>query len=114
MPTQPTAPAVPLDVLDDRTLLRWMFQFIRPVKGYALVSCIYLALGVAAEVFTTRQTGQAVDQIKALGKHAGIASGFWRWIGSADPQAIDRHPSSRLFIERSSRRRAPFNAPLPS
>jgi ATP-binding cassette subfamily B protein len=96
-PPPPSLPGVDADpgAPDDRALVRWMFQFVRPVRSYAAMACIYLALGIAAEVFTTRQTGQAVDQIKNLhavagkgGVVVGGVSHFWRWIFSSDPQAV--------------------------
>ncbi|HSV15449.1 MAG TPA: ABC transporter ATP-binding protein, partial [Tepidisphaeraceae bacterium] len=79
------------DQLDNRALLHWMFRFIRPVKGLAVVACIYTAMGVGADVLTTRQIGQAVDHIKNLHVLAGslqVPSSFSAWIGSADPQAV--------------------------
>lgn len=86
MPTGSAAEA-----MNNNALLRWMFRFIRPVKGLAFIACLYLALGVAAEVLTTRQIGQAVDHIKNLHVVDGAMaapSGFWSWIRGADPQAI--------------------------
>jgi ABC-type multidrug transport system fused ATPase/permease subunit len=78
-----------------------MFRFIRPVKGLATIACIYVALGVGAEVLTTRQIGQAVDHIKNLHELSGIIappSGFWSWIRGVDPQAITlRHLVATLF-----------------
>src|SRR5262249_32957121 len=82
---------VSAETLDNRALLRWMFRFISPVKGLALIACLYTAFGVAAEVLTTRQIGQAVDHIKNLhvmaGTIAASASGFWTWISGNEPQA---------------------------
>jgi ABC-type multidrug transport system fused ATPase/permease subunit len=79
------------DQLDNRALLRWMFRFIRPVKGLALVACVYTALGVLAEVLTTDQIRKAVDHIKNLHVIAGsvtVSTGFVDWIRSAEPQAV--------------------------
>jgi ATP-binding cassette, subfamily B, bacterial len=69
-----------------------MFRFVRPVKWLAAISAFYVALGVGAEVLTTRQTGRAIDYIKELRPGAAAAahlSGFWSWIIGHDPQATN-------------------------
>ncbi len=79
-----------VDEINNRVLLRWMFRFVRPVRGLAAIACMYTALGVGAEVLTTRETGQAIDHIKALhveGNPGAHAAGFGAWMFGADPQA---------------------------
>ena len=72
-----------------------MFRFVRPVRGYAALACIYVALGVAAEVLTTRQVGESVNHIKnlhtvasAAGAAGSAATTFRGWLTGADPQAV--------------------------
>ncbi|HEY8666512.1 MAG TPA: ABC transporter transmembrane domain-containing protein, partial [Tepidisphaeraceae bacterium] len=75
--------------VSNRDLLKWMFQFVKPVKHMMALTGAYLALLVGAEILTVRQTARAVDQIKAL--HLGDAStqyGFWHWISSSSWDAI--------------------------
>src|SRR6266542_3660762 len=56
----------PLDAVTNRHLLRWMFAFLAPVKLLMVASCLWLMLWVGAEVLTTRQAGEVVNQIKLL------------------------------------------------
>jgi hypothetical protein len=44
-------------------LIAWMFSFLRPVRRYAIAACTVLVLWIAVDILTTRQMGQAVDQI---------------------------------------------------
>ncbi len=58
-----------------------MFQFLKPVKGLALIACTYLAIGVAIEVVTPRQLGQTIDTIqKMAAEHAQSDPGVWAWL----------------------------------
>ena len=50
--------------LSNKTLLRWMFGFLKPVKLVCAVACLYLAVAIAGEVLATRQTGAAIDRVK--------------------------------------------------
>ena len=75
-----------------------MFKFVRPVKWLCVVACVYLTIGIAAEVLTTRQIGIAIDVLKSLHTQALTAAqeqaspGFWHWIASREEQAIElRH-----------------------
>jgi ATP-binding cassette subfamily B protein len=78
-----------------------MFRFVRPVKGLAATSCLYVAMGVGAEVLITREIGQAVDHIKtlhALGGAIAQPASFWAWFRGDDLQAITlRHLVEILF-----------------
>lgn len=98
---QQTALGPALPGVDNRALLKWMFRFLRPVKGMAVICAIYVAFGVGAEVLTVQQTGAAIDHIKDLHASAafpGRSIGFWRWISGTDPQAVDlRHVVLILF-----------------
>ena len=79
-----------------------MFRFIRPVKGLAAISCLYVALGVGAEVLTTRQIGRATDKIKNLHVLASALThptGFWNWLRTGDPQSASlRYSVAVLFF----------------
>jgi ATP-binding cassette subfamily B protein len=93
--------ALSLPEADNRALLKWMFRFLRPVKGLAAICAIYVAFGVGAEVLTVQQTGTAVDHIKDLHASAAFLArpiGFWSWISGTDPQPRDlRHVVLILF-----------------
>jgi ABC-type multidrug transport system fused ATPase/permease subunit len=95
------APPSPIPQADNRQLLVWMFRFIRPVTALAAISCLYVALGVGAEVMTARQVGRATDQIKNLHFAAGAISrpaGFWSWIRSAETQAVTLRQSVAILF----------------
>ena len=65
-----------------------MFRFLAPVKPLVVAACSWLVLWVGAEVLSTRQAGNAVNQIQRL--HAGANPnhlGFWRWILAGGPEA---------------------------
>jgi ATP-binding cassette subfamily B protein len=86
------SPAAPLlasvaDHLTNPQLLRWMFRFTRPVFDLVLLACFWLALWVAAEIFTVRQAGAAVNHIKTMQANPQPTTvGFWSWLVNADPQ----------------------------
>jgi ATP-binding cassette subfamily B multidrug efflux pump len=75
----------------NRALLRWMFTFVRPVRTPAVVSCALLALGVASEIWgVARVSGLTVERIQHLHMEgAAAAEGFWGWMRSTDPQAVE-------------------------
>src|SRR5687768_13057997 len=52
--------------LPSRQMFFWMFRFLTPVKWQVFLAALYLAGFCAAEVLTVRQSGVAVDDIKAL------------------------------------------------
>ncbi len=54
------------EAVSNRQLLRWMFGFIRPVKGRVVLSCLVLTAAVCVEILAVRQTAQAINQIKAV------------------------------------------------
>ena len=80
--------ASPGDALSQVQLLRWMFSFLRPVKGLAVVACGVLVLWIAVDILTTRELGRAVDQIKLIKFGESKApAGFWRWLAGAEAHA---------------------------
>ncbi len=77
------------DTLGTRQLLRWMFSFLRPVKGLVVLACLYLALWTAAEISAVRITARAVDQIKSFTfAERAPTGGMPAWLGSASPEAV--------------------------
>src|SRR5512135_1403678 len=73
-------------VTRDRELLRWMFSFLRPVTGRAILSCLYLSLWIGAEILAVRQTAEVINQVKTVQFSEHVAtSGFWVWITSSNP-----------------------------
>src|SRR5690606_706574 len=73
--------------VSNRFLLKWMFTFLRPVRGMVILSALFLAGYVGAEVLTVRQTAAAVNQIKALRSGDSAASGAWAWFWGASDAA---------------------------
>lgn len=65
---QETHPNPPVD-LSNRRLFFWMFRFVRPVWTMALLSCVYLTVSIAAEVFTLQLTGETINHIKSISLH---------------------------------------------
>jgi ATP-binding cassette subfamily B protein len=63
--SQPDAPPS----VSNRVLLFWMFRFLRPVRAMAGLSCLYLAIFIAAEVFTLQLTGSTINHIKNISLH---------------------------------------------
>lgn len=63
-------------------LLRWMFQFLRPVKLLTVLACLYLALWTGTEVTAVRYTAEAVNRIKDIHvlNQAQSDEGVFRWI----------------------------------
>ncbi|MGH7215141.1 MAG: ABC transporter ATP-binding protein, partial [Tepidisphaeraceae bacterium] len=86
-----TSPAPnPSASLSNRDLLRWMFGFLKPVKGMAVLCCVYLAVAVGLEVLAVRQTGQAINRIEKLQVSDAVTHDPFRgWVASADPEAVD-------------------------
>lgn len=62
----PQHPADPATAVSNRALLKWMFQFLRPVKGLVAIACFWLMLSVGTEVLTTNQTGKAINLLNAM------------------------------------------------
>jgi ABC-type multidrug transport system fused ATPase/permease subunit len=77
----------PLEGVTNRHLLKWMFAFLAPVKIMVVIAMAWLALQIGAEILSTRQAAEVVNQISFL--HSGhIANvGMWKWIVSSDPDA---------------------------
>jgi len=73
----------------NRSLLRWMFGFLSPVKSRVAAACLYLALRTGAEILAVYATAQAITQIKVVQFSDTVARlGFWAWIGSESADAV--------------------------
>jgi ABC-type multidrug transport system fused ATPase/permease subunit len=70
-------------------LFKWMFGFLRPVKGLAALCCAFLAVGVATEVLTTRESGRIVDSIQRLVANPDPNRTLSSFLRSTDPQIAD-------------------------
>lgn len=79
----------PLEGVTNRHLLKWMFRFLAPVKIMVVIAMSWLALQIGAEILSTRQAAEVVNQISYL--HSGQIGrvGMWKWIVSEDPDARD-------------------------
>jgi ABC-type multidrug transport system fused ATPase/permease subunit len=72
----------------NRQLLKWMFGFLRPVKGVVLVACVLLALWTAAEIGAVRITALAIDQIETINLTEIRDAGLLAWITGHFPEAV--------------------------
>ena len=67
-----------------------MFHFLRPVRGRALLACLYLALWVGGEIVAVRMTAQAVNSIEQVRRSESRATGgFWAWLQAGWHAASD-------------------------
>ncbi|MFT3785355.1 MAG: ABC transporter ATP-binding protein [Tepidisphaeraceae bacterium] len=73
-------------------LLRWMFRFVKPVIGLAVLACCIVIVCNLIEVLTTNQVGAILNHIQKVPDpttqpaHAGIATpNFREWLFSSDP-----------------------------
>lgn len=72
--------------VSNRFLLKWMFGFLRPVKGLTVLACLYLAMRIGAEIVAVRETAEAVNLIKVVQfRTESPDQSFRSWIRSADP-----------------------------
>jgi ATP-binding cassette subfamily B protein len=81
----------------NRQLVRWMFQFLRPVALLAFHASLYLAMSILAEVLITWQSGAAVNQIQEL--HVLDSSempAFFGWALHGDTES--RHLRNILIV----------------
>jgi ABC-type multidrug transport system fused ATPase/permease subunit len=86
VPEQESQPDAPPPV-SNRTLLFWMFRFLRPVRGMAALSCAYLAIFIGAEVFTLQLTGSTINHIKNISLNdpsQAVDMGLRQWLFSFD------------------------------
>ena len=88
LPAPGVQPLPPHETLTNRQLLRWIFTFLKPVKGRVLVACSYIALLVLAELMTVHFTAQAVNHIQDLHAMASPDKpSFWTWVFGPSPEA---------------------------
>ncbi|MGQ9651310.1 MAG: ABC transporter ATP-binding protein [Phycisphaerae bacterium] len=66
--------------LTNRQLLKWMFGFLRPVKGLVALACLFLAVWTGAEIAAVRVTALAIDQIKTIHLSETRLVGLWEWL----------------------------------
>src|SRR5205823_10317723 len=89
VPLRSQPAATPVIPTTNSQLVRWMFQFARPVMMLIFLACLYLALWVGAEVLAVRQTGQVVGHIQKI-QHSDIAArgGFLAWVRGGEAEAV--------------------------
>jgi len=71
--------------ISNRQLLRWMFGFLRPVRGLMVLACLLLVVWTGVEVVTVRLTASAVDAIQAI--HIGetrFDETVWSWLNGGE------------------------------
>jgi len=66
-----------------------MFRFLKPVRWRAVLCCCILASGILVEVQAVNLAGATVNHIGSLQATAAARDmGMWRWLFSADPDAL--------------------------
>lgn len=75
--------------MTDRRLLWWMFGFLRPVKGLVLLACVYLVVGIGAEVLAVRQTAEAVNRIELVRARPREAASLREWLSGESIDAAN-------------------------
>ena len=80
---------VPIQVPPPARLLRWMFQFLRPVKPLVVLACLWLTLWVVMEVLAIRQAGNIASflQNEVRPSQIAAAQGMRAWLFSDEPAA---------------------------
>jgi ATP-binding cassette subfamily B protein len=74
--------------LPDRRLLYWMFSFLRPVRARVVLACLYLGLGIAAEILAVRQTAEAINRIELVRVGpVSVTQSFRLWLGGESAEA---------------------------
>ena len=85
--------------LSNWRMMAWMFRFLKPVKALVFISCLWLTLGVGAEILSTRQFGEAADAVKAVQFSPRTSDSFWAWTTSVAPEATRlRHQALLLCM----------------
>ncbi len=88
MPVDSTAVTSRAAPARDRQLLWWMFGFLRPVSGIALLACVYCAAWIGAEILTVRQTAHAINTIEQVRlRSVPGAWSFWAWLRGTSNEA---------------------------
>jgi ATP-binding cassette subfamily B protein len=93
-----TSPAPPRT--HDIALLRWMFSFLRPVRGLVFLAALWLSLWVGAEILAVRLTADAVNRVHDVARATtDTEESLSSWIRSAAPEIADlRVALVRLLI----------------
>jgi ATP-binding cassette subfamily B protein len=65
--------------VSNRQLLRWMFQFIKPVKLLLAVACFWVACATGVDTLTIREAGVAVNAIQDIHKTDSGQTPFVQW-----------------------------------
>jgi ATP-binding cassette, subfamily B, multidrug efflux pump len=79
---------LPLPEISNRTLLVWMFRFLKPVIGLAIIASFWLTLTVAADIASTKVVSLIIAVIQYL-PIGGLTTlhGFWSWVRSDEVNA---------------------------
>ncbi len=66
-----------------------MFGFLRPVRGRVVLAGVFLTAWIGAEIFTVRQTAEAINQIKRIHfSDEATREGFRAWAAGRDCEAV--------------------------
>ncbi len=68
-------------------LLRWMFQFIKPVKFYAIITLVWVIAVVIVEARTVDQAGRAFNAVQNLPADYRFEGGLPDWFKGSDALA---------------------------
>ena len=86
--------------MSNMQMLRWMFGFLRPVRGLCVVACIYLTLAISVEILTTWQMKNAVDHIGKLQPHSAGSEHFWTWFIHGEGQPLRASTLWKVLLSR--------------
>lgn len=70
-------------------LLRWMFQFIKPVKLYAIITLAWVIAVVIVEARTVDQAGRAFNAVQDLPADYRFEGGLLDWFTGSDSLAAE-------------------------
>jgi ABC-type multidrug transport system fused ATPase/permease subunit len=76
--------------ISNRELTFWMFRFLKPVRGLAILCCSMVAFNAVLEIGTVDQTGNAITAIQniAINGAPPTQDSFWGWFTGSDPLVV--------------------------
>jgi ABC-type multidrug transport system fused ATPase/permease subunit len=88
-PKPDAAPSEPVVSPSNRQLLRWMFQFVRPVRGYALFAAALVVVGVYVEALTQAQVANVLNRMQTVPSDTHTSGAIaWAYGEHAYPRAV--------------------------
>ncbi len=96
---KPAAVSLTSHAVTNRTLLLWMFQFLKPVRNYALFAAVLLATAIFVEVYALKLTGDVINYVSHLQtSFAGTTTHLRDWFFHAGEALLLRYKLLLLFV----------------